>query len=148
EAVRDKDGISAAVLCCDLLATAKTAGEDIPGILDDLARRHGVHLPVSFSAPTDDATEVTMRIRRTPPTTLAGFAVTAAEHPDVLVLSGGDDRARVRMAIRPSGTEPKIKVYTEIRLAATGDLAAARRRAEELCDAVRRDGVALLQRHR
>jgi phosphomannomutase len=52
------------------------------------------------------------------------------------------------MAIRPSGTEPKIKVYTEIRLAATGDLAAARRRAEELCDAVRRDGVALLQRHR
>ena len=54
-AVRDKDGISAAVLCCDLAATAKAAGRDLRGLLDDLARDHGVHLPSSITERSDDA---------------------------------------------------------------------------------------------
>jgi phosphomannomutase len=147
-AVRDKDGISAAVLCCDLLATAKTSGKDIPGLLDDLARRHGVHLPMSVTAPADDAPAVMTRVRDHPPTSLAGFAVTAEDRADVLILSGGDHRARVRLAMRPSGTEPKVKVYIEIRLPAGEDVAAARRHAAGLCEAVRRDAVALLQASR
>jgi phosphomannomutase len=144
-AVRDKDGITAAVLCCDLLATAKAAGRGIPELLDDLARRHGVHLPMAVTAPTDDAAAVMTRVRHNPPRTLAGFAVTATDRADVLMLTGGDERARVRLAMRPSGTEPKVKVYIEIMLPAAEDVAAARRYAGEVCEAVRYYAVTLLQ---
>jgi phosphomannomutase len=42
-AVRDKDGISAAVLACDLVAALRDQGRTALGALDDLALRHGVH---------------------------------------------------------------------------------------------------------
>jgi phosphomannomutase len=145
EAVRDKDGISAAVLCCDLAASAKAAGAGIPELLDDLARRHGVHLPMAVTARTDDAAAAMARVRANPPSSLAGFAVTATECADVMILNGNDDRARVRLAIRPSGTEPKVKVYIEISLPATDDVATVRSYAGDLCEDVRRDAVALLR---
>jgi phosphomannomutase len=147
-AVRDKDGISAAVLCCDLLAAAKAAGSGIPDLLDGLARRHGVHLPMPVTARTDEAAAVMARVRADPPGTLAGFAVVATERADVVILSGGDDQVRVRVAMRPSGTEPKIKAYIEISLPADDDVAAARRFAYDTCDTVRRDVVTLLQDRR
>ena len=78
-AVRDKDGISAAVLCCDLAATAKAAGRDLGALLDALARRHGVHLPASITERSDDAAAVMTRLRDDPPTRLAGFDVTASQ---------------------------------------------------------------------
>jgi phosphomannomutase len=145
-AVRDKDGISAAVLCCDLAATAKAAGRDLRGLLDDLARDHGVHLPSSITEHSDDAAAVMTRLRDDPPTRLAGFDVTAASLADVLILAGDNGGTWVRLAVRPSGTEPKIKGYIEIGQPATDDLAAARASAQRLCEAVRRDAAALLQR--
>ena len=45
-AVRDKDGISASVLVCDLVATLKRSHRTVPDALDDLARRFGVHAGV------------------------------------------------------------------------------------------------------
>jgi len=145
-AVRDKDGISAAVLCCDLAATTKAAGRDLRGLLDDLARGHGVHLPSSITERSDDAAAVMTRLGDDPPTRLAGFDVTAASLADVLILAGDNGGTWVRLAVRPSGTEPKIKGYIEIGQPATDDLAAARASAQRLCEAVRRDAAALLQR--
>ena len=48
-AVRDKDGISAAVLVCDLAVAAKHRGHTLLDVLDDLARRHGVHVTTAVS---------------------------------------------------------------------------------------------------
>ena len=72
------------------------------------------------------------RLRAHPPTELAGVAVTAADRADMLILSGEDGQASVRVVVRPSGTEPKVKCYTEVRLPTTDDLEGARVRASAL----------------
>ncbi len=77
QAVRDKDGISAAVLCCDLVATLKAGGRSVSDALDDLARRHGVHLTAAITVRAGDAAAVATRLRENPPTTLAGCKVRA-----------------------------------------------------------------------
>jgi phosphomannomutase len=145
-AVRDKDGISAAVLCCDVAATAKAAGRGIPDLLDDLAGRHGVHLTSSITERTDDAAAVVSRLRDDPPTRLAGFGVTVSDVADVVILTGTRGDAWLRLAVRPSGTEPKVKGYIEIGLPAADDVEGVRRTAESLCTAVRRDAAGLFQR--
>lgn len=146
-AVRDKDGISAAVLVCDLVAALRAQGRTVLDALDALARRHGVHTTVGVTrwvADTDEAAAAMARLRDTPPDRLCGFPVSVtdlrtAEPPlqtDALVLSGGDDNTAVRVVIRPSGTEPKLKSYIEVRRAAGADLIAARAEAQRLRDEV------------
>ena len=135
DAVRDKDGISAAVLVCDLAAGLTAQGSSVPTALDALARRYGLHMTAAASravATPAEATAMMARLRAEPPTELAGIAVTAADHADMLILSGGDAQASVRVVVRPSGTEPKVKCYTEVRLPATEDLEGARARASAL----------------
>ena len=56
-AVRDKDGISAAVLVCDLVAALKEQGRSVPDTLDELARRYGVHEVAAVSRRVADADE-------------------------------------------------------------------------------------------
>ena len=78
-AVRDKDGISATVLACDLVTAMQHRGHTLLDALDDLARRHGVHTTTAVSRPVEDAHQaaaVLDRLRRTPPDRLAGFDVT------------------------------------------------------------------------
>ena len=78
-AVRDKDGISAAVLACDLVAALRNQGRTVLDALDDLARRHGVHTTTAVSrrvADADEAEAMMARLRATPPDRLAGFDVT------------------------------------------------------------------------
>ncbi|TFV58586.1 phospho-sugar mutase [Mycobacterium sp. PS03-16] len=144
-AVRDKDGISAAMLACDLVAALHEQGRTVTRALDELALRHGVHATTAVNRSvegTDEAAAVLSRLRDTPPDRLAGFEVTVtdlltAEEPmrtDALILAGGDADTSVRMVVRPSGTEPKVKSYIEVRRAAGSDLAAARAEAQRLCD--------------
>ena len=145
-AIRDKDGISAAVLACDLVAALREQGRTVLDALDDLARRHGVHTTTAVSrcvADADEAAEVMTRMRSNPPKKLAGFEVTmsdlAAAQPyqrrtDAVILSGGDADISVRVVVRPSGTEPKVKSYIEVRCAPSDDLAAMRARAHGLQD--------------
>lgn len=145
DAVRDKDGISAAVLMCDLVAALKDRDRSVAGALDELARRYGVHDVAAVSrrvTDTAEAGELMRRLRAAPPETLAGFTATAADISDALILAGGDDATSVRLVVRPSGTEPKLKCYIEVRCAVTGGLDDARRRAGALRDelvAVARD---------
>jgi phosphomannomutase len=139
-AVRDKDGISAAVLACDLVATLKRARHSVLDALDDLARRFGVHVGAAVSRPVADpgeATALMRRLRESPPTHLAGFDSSTTDlmnHTDALVFTGGDADTSVRVVVRPSGTEPKVKFYIEVRSTVTEDLTGARRRAAALCD--------------
>lgn len=153
-AVRDKDGITAAILACDLVAALRDQGRTVLDALDDLARVHGVHVTRAVSRhlddPDDDAEAAMMRLRSDLPTELAGFAVTAEDlldrrgqqRTDALIFTGEDSGTSIRVVVRPSGTEPKLKSYTEVRCAPTEDLAAARERANklsaELADAANR----------
>nr|BBX78477.1 phosphomannomutase PmmB [Mycobacterium florentinum] len=124
-AVRDKDGISAAVLVCDMAASLKQQGRSIPDALDDLARRYGVHEGAAISRRVADAGEaaaIMRRLRTAPPSQLAGFAATITDISDALIFTAGDDTS-IRVVVRPSGTEPKFKCYLEIRCAASDDLA-------------------------
>lgn len=132
DAVRDKDGISTAVLVCDLVAQLGAQGDSVLAALDRLALRHGVHTTAAVSrrvAHAEEAAAMMTRLRATPPTELAGFPVSATTHDDTLFLTGGDEQTSVRMVIRPSGTEPKVKCYTEVGLAVSTDLTSARGRA-------------------
>jgi len=144
-AVRDKDGISAGVLACDLVAALRNQGRTMLDALDELARRHGVHTTTAVSrrvADADDAEAAMARLRATPPDRLAGFEVKVTDlllergqrHTDALVFFGGDDDDWVRMVVRPSGTEPKLKSYIEVRCANVGDLEATRAKARGVQD--------------
>jgi len=80
------------------------------------------------------------RLRATPPDRLAGFRVTVTDlllepqrRTDALIFFGGDDDW-VRMVVRPSGTELKVKCYIEIRCAITSDLGATRAKARAVQD--------------
>ncbi|WP_069854085.1 phospho-sugar mutase [Actinoalloteichus hymeniacidonis] len=116
DSVRDKDGISAAVLAADLVAGLRATGRDVWDVLDELAGRHGVHLTEGLSLRLTEVSagaRLMRALRAEPPTTLAGVAVEMEDlspRSDVLVLRG----AGLRVVVRPSGTEPKLKAYLEI----------------------------------
>jgi len=103
-AVRDKDGISAAVLAADLAATRAEAGSSLPAALDELAVRHGVHATRSLTFPmtADESRAALDRIARA--------RSPERPAPDLLVMRGSG----TRVAVRPSGTEPKLKAYLEV----------------------------------
>jgi phosphomannomutase len=141
-AVRGKDGISAAIAFCDLVVALRDQGRTVQDALDGLALRHGVHVTGAVSRPVEDAEAAMSRLRTTPPAELAGFPVSVEDllhrpgeqRTDALILTGGDERTTVRVVVRPSGTEPKLKSYTEVRCAPTDDLTMARARANTLND--------------
>ena len=132
QVVRDKDGFGAALAVLSLAATAKLRGRTLHDAYDDLERVHGVHLTEQLTLRIPDTAAVMRRIRATPPSALGGFPVQAVTDyadrgtglPQSDVLSYALPLGRV--AIRPSGTEPKVKAYLEVVEPAGDDLAAAR----------------------
>jgi phosphomannomutase len=128
--VRDKDGVSAAVIFAELVAWNRARGRSVLAHLDDIYRRVGLFVTeqVSLTRPgADGIAEIraTMtKFRSAPPAALAGHPVEAVVDlargegglppSDVLVfkLAGGR-----RVIMRPSGTEPKLKNYYEVRIA-------------------------------
>ncbi|MFF0817505.1 phospho-sugar mutase [Rhodococcus sp. NPDC003318] len=120
ESVRDKDGVSAAVALADLAAELKSRGRTLLDALDDLAVEFGVHATTQVSLRVEHVERITAlmgRLRADLPTELAGRPVTAEDlldrrgqdRTDALVLTGDG----VRVVVRPSGTEPKLKCYVE-----------------------------------
>jgi phosphomannomutase len=151
DVVRDKDGIGAALAVLDLAAAAKEAGETLLDRYDAIETAHGVHLTAQLTLQTRAAAGVMARLRAAPPATLGGAPVTGvadlaggtADLPPADVLTYRQDGARV--VIRPSGTEPKIKVYFEIVEPVTGaGLAAARATAGGRLEALRSAAATLL----
>ncbi|GGX39282.1 phospho-sugar mutase [Streptomyces fructofermentans] len=150
EGVRDKDGITAALLITELASVLKAEGRTLLDLLDDLAVRHGLHATDQLSVRVDDLSVISdamRRLRERPPTRLAGLPVTAAEDltkgtpslPPTDGLRYTLDGARV--IVRPSGTEPKLKCYLEVvvPVGTHAGLPVARAKAADLLAAVKRD---------
>ncbi len=114
--VRDKDGISAALLVAELAAQLKADGSSLEHRLDELAAELGRHVTDQVSVRVDDLAEIAatmQRLRTSPPRELLGKSVTVddlAPTADVLRLTV----AGARVVVRPSGTEPKLKAYLEV----------------------------------
>lgn len=158
DGVRDKDGITAALLIAEQAAMLKAAGRTLTDVLDDLAHQHGVYLTDSFSVRVQDLSlidAVMARLREDPATDIAGITVERFED-----LTRGESGLpptdgvryiladRTRVIVRPSGTEPKVKIYCEViepvagapkdsREPGAAALASARHRAAERMSAVR-----------
>ncbi|MFI6091697.1 phospho-sugar mutase [Streptomyces sp. NPDC051218] len=150
EGVRDKDGITAALLLTELSSELKEQGRTLLDLLDDLAVEHGLHATDQLSVRVEDLSliaDAMRRLREQPPTALAGLPVTRAEDltqgtetlPPTDGLRYTLDGARV--IVRPSGTEPKLKCYLEVVVPVSekSGLAAARTEATELLAAIKRD---------
>ncbi|MEV7996287.1 phospho-sugar mutase [Streptomyces sp. NPDC086077] len=150
DGVRDKDGITAALLITELASVLKSQGRTLPDLLDDLAVEHGLHATDQLSVRVQDLSVIAAamrRLREQPPTHLADLPVTRAED-----LTQGTDKLPptdglrytldgARVIVRPSGTEPKLKCYLEVVVPVTAHagLPAARARATELLAAIKRD---------
>ncbi len=150
EGVRDKDGITAALLITELASRLKEEGRTLLDLLDDLAVEHGLHATDQLSVRVQDLSliaDAMRRLREQPPTALAGLPVTRAEDltqgteelPPTDGLRYTLDGARV--IVRPSGTEPKLKCYLEVvvPVADRAGLTAAREKAAGLLAAIKRD---------
>jgi phosphomannomutase len=133
DVVRDKDGISAALLVADLAAELKASGRTLADRLDDLTHHYGRYATDQISVRVDDLglIAVTMaRLRADPPAQLLGHEPTVTDrHPDADVLTFTWPTGRV--VVRPSGTEPKLKCYLEV-VVADGSAAEAERRLARL----------------
>jgi phosphomannomutase len=141
---RDKDGISAALAVTLLAAELKASGRTLLDRLDELATEHGLFVTGQLSVRVEDLTLISdamARLRASPPAMLLGrkveFADLALEDPPVdAVRLLGDG---VRVIVRPSGTEPKLKAYLETVVPVHDDagLIAARGRGEDELDQLR-----------
>ncbi len=137
--VRDKDGISAAAVMADLAAHQRAQGKTVIDYREQAWRRYGLYLSdqVSLVLPgTEGATQIQalmVRARKEPPTALGGLTVTAVQDFEsrtrtladgsteplgfpaanvvVFEIEGGH-----RAMLRPSGTEPKLKMYFDVRV--------------------------------
>ena len=148
-AVPDKDGITTLVRLLVLVAGLKASGETVAQRLDTIARTYGVHLTSQLAFRVADLTLIAAamaRVRTTPPAQLAGEAVAATDlasgSPELPATDGmlftGES---VRVVVRPSGTEPKLKCYLQVRLGVpeSQNLAAAREHAGLLMSRARAD---------
>jgi len=148
---RDKDGISAALAVALLAAELKADGRTLLDRLDELASEHGLFVTGQLSVRVEDLTLISdamARLRSSPPASLLGrevaFADLALEDPSVdAVRLLGDG---VRVIVRPSGTEPKLKAYLETVVPVYDDagLIAARGRGEDELDQLRAEMSAAL----
>ena len=156
EHVRDKDGVSALLLLCELAAQTKAEGRSLVDVLDDLALQHGLHATDQVSVRVADLALITAameRLRAAPPAELGGLAV---QRVDDLALGSADlpptDGLRfhladgARVVVRPSGTEPKLKCYLEVVVPVDpgAGVDAARISAAARLDALGADSIAAL----
>ena len=121
--VRDKDGITAALMIVEMATRMLYKGRTLTDVLDDIALQHGVYATSQVSVRVSDLSriaEVMAALRTTPPTSVAGVPVASFEDLE----EGADglpptDGLRftlasgARIIVRPSGTEPKVKCYLQ-----------------------------------
>ncbi|MET0354213.1 MAG: phospho-sugar mutase [Plantibacter flavus] len=151
--VRDKDGISAAVAFLGLATASAQAGESVAGLLDRFADTFGSFGSDQISIRYTELSrigEVMAGLRALPPTELAGARVTRIDDladgfealpPSDVLRVWLDDGTRVM--IRPSGTEPKLKVYVDVQ-SADGDAAERAATVTARLAALRTDLTALV----
>jgi len=152
--VRDKDGITAALLVAELAASCRSQGRTLLDVLDDIARDYGLHATDQIVVRVADLSriaETMTRLRARPPGSLGGRTVERVDD-----LSAGVDGlppteglryrladsadGKARVIVRPSGTEPKLKCYLEVVVPVPDDdVGSARARADVALAALRTD---------
>ncbi len=143
--VRDKDGNMATVMFAEIAAYAKSVGKSVAGLLDDVYREFGYHLEVNKSVVMEGAegaaqiASLNQSYSTNPPTEFAGVKVVnvrdfstetyedaegdAIPNAGMLIVDMADGNS---FAVRPSGTEPKIKYYLFGNDAPSDDLEASK----------------------
>ncbi|QIW15321.1 alpha-D-phosphohexomutase [Pasteurellaceae bacterium RH1A] len=118
--VRDKDGISAAIVFLDMVRGLKKEGKTLADLAQEFTAEFGAYVSGQISIRVDDLAEIgklMTALRTNPPSQIGGFKVaTFIDHTKtdrqsdilVFVLENGS-----RLIARPSGTEPKIKFYLD-----------------------------------
>lgn len=141
--VRDKDGISAALMFADLAADLDDAGSTILTRLAELWKRHGLwvsgQVSVVRTGPEGSTAirDAVSRLAASPPEIIGGYTVTnvvdyrrgATERPAWLGAQALVEMAlgrSGRVLVRPSGTEPKLKIYVDLAGELRGDAEARR----------------------
>lgn len=134
DTVRDKDGISAAVAVLGLVAEAREEGRTLGDLLDESAATFGHFASGQVSLRVDDVSvigRIMSALRAAPPASVGTVAVERFE--DLLTAPEGSPRGDVlrlwltdgsRVIVRPSGTEPKLKAYLDVRGDSAEDAAA------------------------
>lgn len=148
---RDKDGISAALAVALLAAELAADGRTLTDRLDELAVEHGLFATGQYAVRVEDLSLIgaaMARLRARPPAELLGRPVRAsdlaeADPPVDAVRLVGEG---VRVIVRPSGTEPKLKAYLEtvVPVPAGDGMPAARRRGADELDRLRAEMAAAL----
>jgi phosphomannomutase len=124
ETVNDKDGISAALFLTQIAMDLKRDGLTLSNLLDEIWERHGFHGTEQISIRVADMGAITRllaTLRSNPPQEIAGRKVSSID--DLAAPTDGlppTDGLRIwldggiRIIIRPSGTEAKLKCYIEV----------------------------------
>ncbi len=162
--VRDKDAVSACCLMAEAAAWAKDNGKTLLELLKDIYLEHGFskETTINITKPgktgAEEIKEMMQNYRQNPPAELAGSPVVTVK--DYSLLKQTDDRGNqtdismpetsnvmqfftadgTKVSIRPSGTEPKIKFYIEVKekMANAGEYEQANRKAEEKIERVKK----------
>ncbi|MFA0325205.1 phospho-sugar mutase [Vibrio splendidus] len=129
--VRDKDGLSAIVVFAQLVEELKSQGRTVWELLAQISFEHGVHTNAQRSIALDpDSPSIGSKLRAAQPKAINGVAISVIEdlQSSLRFVIGGNTEAinlpssdvliyhledGTRIIVRPSGTEPKVKVYYE-----------------------------------
>ena len=164
--VRDKDSVSAISIMAEIAAWAKEKGMNMIEMLEDIylkygfSREKGISLVRKGKSGAEEIAAIMKQFRENPPKTLAGSSVVVMKDFQSLVKTNTTDGTTekldmpttsnvlqyftaddTKVSIRPSGTEPKIKFYIEVRdnLKDAADYAAAQERADKKIEQLKKD---------
>lgn len=142
--VPDKDGITALATIMRLVGELKASGTTVGQRLDDIWRTHGLYRTSQLAVRVTDMSIITTAmdtLRSQPPATLLGETVEVRDLADPHNGSGLPPQnaieltgPSVHVVARPSGTEPKLKCYLEVRATpeeSSADLAATKSRLDD-----------------
>lgn len=125
---RDKDAAVAALLLCELASELKDQGKTLLGELDELYKKYGIYtetlttIAYPGAAGFQNMQNIMKSLRENPPKEVGGAPIvnfidrdtyTGNDKGNVLIFALTEDNHN-RLTIRPSGTEPKIKIYTQL----------------------------------
>ncbi len=137
--VRDKDAVSACTLLAEICAWAKDRGKTLFDVLMDVYVEYGFSLNKTINvvkpgkSGADEIRNMMENFRKNPPREIAGSKVVSAKDYKTLVETSGDGKTTkidmpepsnvlqwfteegTKVSVRPSGTEPKIKFYIEVK---------------------------------
>ncbi len=137
--VRDKDAVSACTLLAEICAWAKNQGKTLFDVLMDVYVEYGFSLNKTINvikpgkSGADEIKNMMENFRKNPPREIAGSKVVSAKDYKTLVETSGDGKTTkidmpepsnvlqwfteegTKVSVRPSGTEPKIKFYIEVK---------------------------------